>query len=113
MKASADPALHGGQMDPPLPAGLNDHYDDPMVREVTATEAKAKLLALLDEVENGEPVDITRHGRRVARIVPAMGGVALWGQGAGLVEILVSDEELVRSPLEWDEGEWLKKFDDL
>jgi prevent-host-death family protein len=60
-----------------------------MVREVTATEAKARLLALLDEVENGEPVDITRHGRRVARIVPAMGGVALWGQGAGLVEILV------------------------
>ena len=112
MKASADPPPHGGHMDPPLPARLNDHYDDHMVREVTATEAKAKLLALLDEVENGEPVDITRHGRRVARIVPAMGGAALWGQGAGLVEILVSDEELIHG-YEWDHEAWLKKFDDL
>ena len=112
MKASADPALHGGQMDPPLPSRQHDHYDDQMVREVTATEAKAKLLSLLDEVESGEPVDITRHGRRIARLVPATGGMALWGLHEGQVEILVSDEDLIHG-YEWDHEAWLKKFDDL
>jgi prevent-host-death family protein len=75
-----------------------------MVREVTATEAKAKLLALLDDVENGEPVDITRHGRLVARIVPARSGMALWGLHEGKVTIHATDEELFTAvdPSEWD-----------
>ena len=34
------------------------------------TEAKARLSEVLDEVERGEVVEITRHGRTVARIVP-------------------------------------------
>jgi prevent-host-death family protein len=83
-----------------------------MVREVTATEAKAKLLALLDEVENGEEVLITRHGRRVARLEPATGGMALWGLHEGMVTIHATDEELI-SGVEWDQDEWLKKWDDL
>jgi prevent-host-death family protein len=83
-----------------------------MVREVTATEAKAKLLAILDDVESGEAVDITRHGRRIARLVPATGGMAVWGLHEGQVEILVSDEELIHG-YEWDEEEWLRKSDDL
>ena len=83
-----------------------------MAREVTATEAKAKLLALLDEVETGEEVTITRHGRLVARIVPARTGAAVWGLHEGQVEILVSDEELIHG-YEWDHEAWLKKFDDL
>jgi prevent-host-death family protein len=40
------------------------------MREVQASEAKAHLSQLLDEVERGEIVVITRHGRRIARIVP-------------------------------------------
>lgn len=40
------------------------------MREVGLFEAKNKLSALLDEVENGEEVIITRRGRRVARLVP-------------------------------------------
>ena len=39
--------------------------------EVGAFEAKNKLSALLDRVEQGEEVTITRHGRPVARLVPA------------------------------------------
>ncbi|MBV8114116.1 MAG: type II toxin-antitoxin system prevent-host-death family antitoxin [Silvibacterium sp.] len=39
-------------------------------REVQASEAKARLLQLLDEVEHGATLIITRHGRRVARLVP-------------------------------------------
>ena len=41
-----------------------------MEREVRASEAKKHLPQLLDEVERGETIIITRHGRRIARIVP-------------------------------------------
>ena len=40
------------------------------MREVQASEAKAHLPRLLNEVEHGETVVITRHGRAIARIVP-------------------------------------------
>lgn len=40
------------------------------MREIQASEAKAHLLRLLDEVEHGETLVITRHGRAIARIVP-------------------------------------------
>jgi prevent-host-death family protein len=40
------------------------------VREVQASEAKTHLPQLLDEVERGETVVITRHGRAIARLVP-------------------------------------------
>ena len=39
--------------------------------EVGAFEAKNKLSALLDRVEQGEEIIITRHGRPVARLVPS------------------------------------------
>jgi prevent-host-death family protein len=38
--------------------------------EVTAAEAKAKLSSLLDEVENGQSVVITRRGKAIAELVP-------------------------------------------
>lgn len=37
---------------------------------VQAAEAKAKFSALLSDVERGESIAITRHGRTVARLVP-------------------------------------------
>jgi len=37
---------------------------------IQASEAKTHLLRVLDEVENGESIAITRHGKRIARIVP-------------------------------------------
>jgi len=40
------------------------------MHEVQASEAKAHLSELLDEVERGETIVITRHGRAIARIVP-------------------------------------------
>jgi prevent-host-death family protein len=40
------------------------------MREVQASEAKAHLPSLLDAVERGETVIITRHGKPIARIVP-------------------------------------------
>lgn len=42
------------------------------MRTVTSTEAKAKLNALLAEIERtGVPVTITNHGRPVAVLTPA------------------------------------------
>jgi prevent-host-death family protein len=40
------------------------------VQEIGAFEAKNKLAALLDRVEQGEEIVITRHGKAVARLVP-------------------------------------------
>jgi len=45
------------------------------MREVGAFEAKNTLGALLDSVEQGEEIVITRHGRPVARLVPSSGGL--------------------------------------
>ena len=40
------------------------------MKSIQATEAKAKLSELLRAVERGEVVQITRHGKTIARIVP-------------------------------------------
>lgn len=40
------------------------------MREIQASEAKARLAELLDDVERGETVIITRHGRPIARLEP-------------------------------------------
>ena len=40
------------------------------MREIQASEAKVHLPQLLDDVERGETLIITRHGRRIARILP-------------------------------------------
>jgi prevent-host-death family protein len=45
------------------------------MREIGAFEAKSKLGQLLDHVEHGEEIVITRRGRAVARLVPAASGV--------------------------------------
>jgi len=44
------------------------------MREIGAFEAKNKLGTLLDWVEGGEEVLITRRGKAVARLVPAEPG---------------------------------------
>lgn len=41
------------------------------MKHVQASEAKAKFAELLDQVEQGETVIITRHGKIVARLEPA------------------------------------------
>jgi prevent-host-death family protein len=40
------------------------------MREVQASEAKTHLPELLDDVERGATLIITRHGRPIARLVP-------------------------------------------
>ncbi len=40
------------------------------MREVQASDAKTHLPRLLDDVEAGETLVITRHGKPIARLVP-------------------------------------------
>lgn len=40
------------------------------MRKVAATELKANLAALLGDVERGEVIEITRHGKTIARLEP-------------------------------------------
>ena len=40
------------------------------MREVPASEAKTHFARLLDAAQRGETIAITRHGRRIARLIP-------------------------------------------
>lgn len=58
------------------------------MRTVSSTEAKAKLNALLAEVEStGSPVTITSHGRPVATLHPATTPRRVAGSLEGLLQI--------------------------
>ncbi len=41
------------------------------MREVQSTDAKARFAEILRNVEQGETIAITRHGKTVAHLVPA------------------------------------------
>ncbi|MFN2582796.1 MAG: type II toxin-antitoxin system Phd/YefM family antitoxin [Candidatus Dormibacteria bacterium] len=73
-----------------------------MAIKVTATEAKARILSLLDEVAGGDEVEITKHGRTVARLIPANGPRALEGHLRGVAKSNAPDEELFTTGLTWD-----------
>jgi prevent-host-death family protein len=47
--------------------------EDALLTTVGSFEAKTKLAELLDKVEAGETVTITRHGKPVAKLIPASG----------------------------------------
>jgi prevent-host-death family protein len=40
------------------------------MRKIAATELKANLATLLGDVERGEVIEITRHGKTIARLEP-------------------------------------------
>jgi prevent-host-death family protein len=40
------------------------------MRQVGVYDAKTRLARLLDEVEAGETIEITRHGKPIARLTP-------------------------------------------
>ncbi|HYN31547.1 MAG TPA: type II toxin-antitoxin system prevent-host-death family antitoxin [Ilumatobacteraceae bacterium] len=73
-----------------------------MTRQMTATEVKAKILSLLDEVSNGEEIEITKHGRTVARLVPATGSAPLKGRFQGVAMSNADDDELFSTGEVWD-----------
>lgn len=84
---------------------ITDHGTVTMVmsqplKEITATQFKAKCLRLLDQVaETGETLVITKHGRPVARIEPPLRPDDLHGS----VKFNISDDELIHFSMgPWD-----------
>ncbi len=73
-----------------------------MARTMTATAAKTNFLRLLDEAASGEEIEITRHGRPVARLVPPTGARTLKGMFKGRVVTAVDEEELLSTGEMWD-----------
>ncbi|MHB8255235.1 MAG: type II toxin-antitoxin system Phd/YefM family antitoxin [Acidiferrobacter sp.] len=70
------------------------------MRNISLAEAKAHLSAILNEVEVGGEVIITRHGKPVARIVSARGALkplpSLAAFRAGLPRTRTPSAELLR-----------------
>lgn len=69
---------------------------------MTATELKSRILAVLDDVAAGDEIEITKHGRLVARLVPATGPHALRGRLAGVARSAAADEDLFTTGETWD-----------
>ena len=71
--------------------------------EVGAFQAKNTLGSLLDRVENGEEVLITRHGKPVARLVPTVSPNDQARAHAALVRIRARAIEANLGPFDWEE----------
>lgn len=73
-----------------------------MSKRVTATDAKATILRLLDDAAAGEEIEITRHGRPVARLIPASGARSLKSSFKGVAMTAVDEEELFSTGERWN-----------
>ena len=74
------------------------------MKEVGAFEAKNRLGSLLDLVEQGEEVVITRHGKEVARLVPPRGRPNREEARAAARRIRERAEKAKLGPFNW--AEW-------
>jgi prevent-host-death family protein len=73
-----------------------------MTRQLTATQAKATLLALLDDVAAGDQIEITKHGHTVARLVPATGPRSLKGRLVSVARTACAEPELFSTGEVWN-----------
>lgn len=80
------------------------------MRVVGAFEAKNKLGQLLDLAEQGEEITITRHGKAVARIVPASSAAGRGEAHAAIRRIRERAEALKLGRFDW--AEWKSSRDD-
>ena len=73
------------------------------MRQIKASEFKAKCLKLIDEVnDTGQPIVITKRGKRVARVTPERSiPKSLRGSFKGKIELVGIDGVL---PSAWDDA---------
>jgi prevent-host-death family protein len=69
--------------------------------EIGAFEAKNRLGALLDRVEGGEEIIITRHGKRIARLVPNVSRIDRSGVDAAFERIRARTKNL-KTGFDWE-----------
>ena len=72
------------------------------MRQIDAFEAKKTLDALLNRVERGEEIIITRDGKAVARLVPNAGAIDRADVKAAMARIRARARTLSAGPIEWD-----------
>jgi len=70
--------------------------------QVGAFEAKNTLGALLDRVENGEEIVITRHGKAVARLAPCAAPLDRDTAMGALDRIRARANTLATAPVPWE-----------
>ena len=73
------------------------------MRAIGAFEAKNKLGQLLNLVERGEEIVITRHGKEVARLVPPQKAFNRDQARVAIRRIRERAEKLKLGPFEWTE----------
>lgn len=76
--------------------------------QIGACEAKNRLSALLDHVEQGAEVIITRHGRAVARLVPVSGMAPQEARRAAMARIRARATARRAGPFDWSEWKALR-----
>jgi prevent-host-death family protein len=73
------------------------------MKTVGAFEAKTHLSALLDRVERGEEVLITRRGRSVAKLVPARSARDVARAKRAVDDLVALGRELKLGKFDWEE----------
>ena len=73
-----------------------------VARRLTVTQVKAQIFSLVNDVAGGEEIEITKHGRTVARLVPAAGPESLRGRLAGVASSTPDDEQLFSTGATWE-----------
>jgi len=69
------------------------------MKSIQLREAKARLSALVDAAERGEPTTITRHGRPAAVIAPVNDAARLYAESRpSLASLLMSPPEAFEAP---------------
>ncbi len=77
-------------------------------RSVGAFEAKNSLGTLLDRVERGEEIVITRHGKAVARLVPNVVRIDRAQAQAAIDRIRERARRLGSGKFDWDDVKALR-----
>jgi prevent-host-death family protein len=70
--------------------------------EIGAFEAKNTLGTLLDRVQQGEEIVITRHGKPVARLVPNIGCIDHAQARAAAERIRAGAAQVKGGPFDWE-----------
>lgn len=79
------------------------------MHEIGAFEAKNTLGALLDRVQDGEEIVITRHGKPVARLIPETGTKNLDAARAAAARIRARASAQAGAPISQDEWKALRE----
>ena len=69
------------------------------MREIQASEAKIHLSRLLDDIERGETIVITRHGQPIARLIPE-DAMRRHGRGEAVERLKALRATMPRVPLD-------------